>query len=87
MKKIVDPYGVLNIRVTWDDTVMEEVTEETMKKWRKESELFAKYGSEMIHKYGLEGLEKIDNEPKYIEDPEEKEKIMSSTSKTTGTMY
>ena len=41
----------------------------------------------MLLKYGFEGLEKIDNEPKYIEEAEEKEEVMSSTSKTTGTMY
>ena len=53
MNKIVDPYGVFD-----------GMTEETKEKWRKESEHFAKYGSELLHKYGLEELEKMDNEPK-----------------------
>ena len=78
MNKIVDPYGVL---------VGMKVTEETMKKWRKESELFAKYGSEMLHKYGFEGLEKKDNEPKYIEEPEPEEESWFPTSKTTNITY
>ena len=42
----------------------EEVTEGTIKKWIKESELFVKYGLELFRKYGIEGLEKMDNEPK-----------------------
>ena len=50
----------------------------------------AKYGSEMLHKYGLQELEEMDNEPKYIEEPEEEElgeEIMSSTSNTTNIAY
>ena len=85
MNNIFDPYGVLNIRVTKDDTV----TEETMKKWRNENEPFAKYGSEMLHKYGFEELEKMDNEPKYMEGEPEEEEIMYSSfqGNTTSTAY
>ena len=81
MNKIADPYGVF-VGMT------EEVTEETIKKWRKESELFVKHGSELVHKHGFEKLEKMDNEPKYIEEPEEEpEEIMYSTLPTTSTAY
>ena len=44
MNKIADPYGVFV-------GMAEEVTEETIKKWLKESELFAKYGSEKLREY------------------------------------
>ena len=79
MNKIVDPYGILNAE-----------TEETKEKWRKRIELFEKYGSEMLHEYGLEGLEKMDNEPKCIEGPKEEARdarIMPSTSNATSIAY